>query len=123
MAISVTKAALEMEQRSESITPHEVISLLLDGALERAEQARETLQAGDTELAGQFMTRLVGIINGLRASLDFDKGGEVAHHLESVYEYLVERLCVAEADNGDEILTETKHLLGDLKNGWDAIAA
>ena len=123
MNIAVTKAAVEMEKRSDTISPHEVISLLLDGALERAEQAKDTLSSGDAETAGHLMTKLVGIVNGLRASLDFDKGGELAHHLEEMYGYIVERLCEAEADNGGEILDETSALLGNLKNGWDAIAA
>lgn len=122
MAIAVTRAAIEMEERSESITPYEVIGLLLDGALERVGQAKQTLAKGNTEEAGELMTRVIDIINGLRGSLDFEQGGELAENLDSLYGYIIERLCEAEAETGDHILSETSKLLGEVKSGWDGIA-
>lgn len=122
MAIAVTSAAVEMEQRSDDITPYEVIGLLLDGALERVSQAKTTLAKGNTEEAGQLMARVVDIVNGLRGSLDFERGGELATNLDGLYDYIVGRLCEAEAENGGEILTETDQLLAEVKSGWDGIA-
>lgn len=123
MSISVTQAAIEMEQRSDELSPYEVISLLLDGALERVDQAKSTLAKGNTEEAGELMERIVGIINGLRGSLDFEKGGEIAVTLDKLYAYINTRLCEAEAETGDEVLLETNELLKQVKSGWDGIAA
>ena len=123
MTITMTHAAIEMEQRIDTVTPHEVITLLMNGAQERIEQACQSLSAGETEVAGELMTKLVGIINGLRGSLDFEVGGELAENLDKVYGYLVERLCTAEEDTAITVLEEAKQLLGELQSGWVAIAA
>lgn len=123
MAIVETRAAIELEQRSESISPYEVITLLLDGALERVAQAKQTLAKGNTVEAGELMARVIDIINGLRGSLDFEQGGELAENLDSLYGYIIQRLCEAEAENGDDVLSEASRLLGEVKIGWDGIAA
>ncbi len=123
MTIVETRAATEMEQRIDSLTPHEVINLLMDGALERIEQAQQTLANGDVETAGLLMSKLVGIINGLRGSLDFDQGGEVAFNLDRLYGYMIHRLTAAEEHTGEAVLTETGQLLGEVKEGWSGIAA
>lgn len=123
MSIAVTNAAVEMEQRSEDLSPYEVIALLFDGALERVEEAKLTLAKGNTEEAGELMSRLVSIINGLRGSLDFERGGEVAVNLDRLYEYITTRLCAAEAEDGDVILSETAQLLNQVREGWSGIAA
>ena len=121
MAISATRAALELEERSDDITPYEVITLLLDGALERIEQAKLTLACGNTEEAGELIGKTVGIVNGLRESLDIGRGGELAENLDSLYDYIVNRLCEAEEDTGKAILTETSQLLNEIKSGWEGI--
>lgn len=123
MTIDVTRASRELEQKVDSVTPYEVISLLLEGALERVEQAQETLSKGDTQAAGELMGRLVGIVNGLRNSLDFDNGGEVAVNLDSLYEYITARILEAEEENGLEVLSEAGELLSQVKDGWQGIAA
>ena len=122
MTIAMTRAAIEMEQRIDTVTPHEVIALLMNGAQERIEHARQSLSAGDMEQAGELISKLVGIINGLRGSLDFDVGGELAQNLDKVYHYLLERLCAVDEDSAMAALDETEQLLGELKNGWDGIA-
>ncbi len=123
MSIAVTQAALQMEQAGDQLTPHEVIQLLLAGALERLDQAALELRCGREDEAGQLMVKAIGILNGLRESLDFDRGGEMAVRLDRLYGYLIERLEQAEADTGEVILAESSRMLGELKSGWDEIAA
>ena len=123
MSVAATQAALTLEARAEDASPHEVISLLLDGALERIEQARTTLAKGDCDGAGVLIGRVVGIVNGLRDSLDIHRGGDIAVNLDSLYDYISTRLCAAEKEDGEEILQEAAKLLDEVKEGWDAIAA
>ena len=117
-AIQYTRAAVEMEERAEDITPYEVITLLFDGALERVEQAKLSLDCGNENEAGILLGKIVGIINGLRESLDLEKGGDIAANLMELYDYMIARLSEAEADTGKAILTETGGLLADLKESW-----
>ena len=123
MPIAATQAALRMEEHADQPTPHELITLMMDGALERIEQARQILAGGDTEQAGLLMGKVVGIVNGLRESLDLNDGGEIAANMDSLYEYINARLCEAEEDNGREVLNEAERLLNEIKSGWEGIAA
>ncbi|MBR9911621.1 MAG: hypothetical protein GYB33_14845 [Gammaproteobacteria bacterium] len=123
MSIAVTQAALKMEAAGNELSPHAVIQLLLDGALERLDEAALHLRCGRDEEAGRLMAKAIGIINGLRESLDFDRGGEMAVKLDRLYAYLISRLSDAETDTGAFVLAESSKLLSELKSGWDAIPA
>lgn len=123
MSIAVTQAAVQMEQNAENLTPHAVIQLLLDGALERLDQAALQLRCGREDQAGQLMHKAIGIINGLRESLDFELGGDMAIRLDRLYGYVIQRLEEAESDTGELILAESSKMLAELKSGWDAIGA
>ena len=123
MSIAVTQAALAMEDAGEELTPHQVIQLLLSGALERLDEAALQLRCGREEEAGRLMGKAIGILNGLRESLDFERGGEMAVKLDTLYGYLIRRLSEAEADTGEFVLAESSKMLGELKSGWDDIQA
>jgi flagellar protein FliS len=119
--IAETQAAAYMEANADQLTPYQVIQLLLDGALERLDQAAEQLRQGQEEMAGLLMGKAIGIINGLRQSLDFEQGGEMAVKLDLLYGYLIQRLEEAESETGGAVLAESSLMLLELKSGWDAI--
>jgi len=121
-SIAPTKAALELEQQVEDISPHKLINLMLEGAIERIDQAQQTLVAGQDEETGKLIGKAVGIIQGLQSSLDHEAGGEIASRLDTLYRYINTRLCEAEVETGDEILTEAGQLLQEVKSGWQGIS-
>jgi len=122
MSIAVTRAAVEMEERAEDLSPYEVISLLFDGALERIDQAQVSLSTGQPTETDALITKVVGIVNGLRNSLDLEKGGEIAENLDNLYEYMDGRLKLAHEDRSGEILQETGKLLAELRDGWEGMS-
>ncbi len=122
MSIAVTRAAVEMEERAEDLSPYEVISLLFDGALERIDQAQVSLSSGQPTETDALITKVVGIVNGLRCSLDLEKGGEIAENLNNLYEYMDGRLKLAHEDSSGEILQETGKLLAELRDGWEGMS-
>ncbi|MBB3168433.1 flagellar export chaperone FliS [Simiduia aestuariiviva] len=119
MTVAATRAAECMAAAPQDISPHRVIALLLDGALERIEQAKQCLSEGNAQEFDILVLKTVGIINGLRASLDFDQGGEIANNLDAVYDYVAAKLV----DEKDHVaLDEAEKLLAEIKQGWDGIA-
>ncbi|MEJ2444167.1 MAG: flagellar export chaperone FliS [Exilibacterium sp.] len=122
MSINATQAAAKLQQQSESISPYQVITLLLEGALERLQQAKDSVNGGETEQAEVLIRKIIGIVNGLRGSLDMEKGGAVAANLDSLYEYIVSRLERHSAAERLAVLGECTRLIGEIKNGWDGIA-
>ena len=121
MALAQTKAAEIMQQNQETITSHQVISLLLDGALERVAQAKSCIDTGNEEDKIILIRKIVGIINGLRESLDFQNGGEIAVNLDELYVYMLKRIDDASPDSESDVLTEVSGLINRVKSGWDQI--
>lgn len=119
MNIAATQASLSLQADEDNISPHRVIALLLDGALERIDQASHCLETNNQQDLDTLVVKTVGILNGLRASLDFEQGGEIATNLDSLYDYVAVNL-VEQKD--DKALGEAKMLLSQIKQGWDGIA-
>jgi flagellar secretion chaperone FliS len=119
MTVAATRAAQQMAAAPQDLSPHRVIALLLDGALERIAQARSCLVDHKEQEFDTLVLKTVGIINGLRASLDFEQGGEIASNLDAVYDYVAAKLI---AKKDEQALAEAAKLLAEIKQGWDGIA-
>lgn len=102
--------------------PHRLVGLLLAGALDRISIAKGCMGRGEVAGKGENIGRAIGILEGLRGSLDLEAGGELARNLDDLYDYLTRRLLEANVRNDVAPLDEVSGLLGDVKNAWDAIA-
>lgn len=102
--------------------PCGVARLLMDGALEQIEAAREHLVNGEQPEKRFLLQAAVVIISELRADLDLSRGGAIAANLDDLYDYMCRRLraCVPAADfsNGIAALDEVSHLLDALQSAW-----
>ncbi len=101
--------------------PHKLIQLLYNGALERINMAKDRMQDRDYEGKGKLVSKAIEIIGGLRGFLDFEKGGDLAVRLESLYDYMERTLFEANAKNDVAKLDEVADLLRSIKDGWDGI--
>lgn len=103
-------------------SPHKLIQMLLQGALEKIALAKRFMIDGDIAQKGEHVSWSISIISGLRGSLDAEKGGEIAQNLDNLYEYMERRLFEANVKNKPEYLDEVTGLLIEIKTSWDAIA-
>lgn len=101
--------------------PHRLITMLMDGALERIAQARGCIQHGATAEKNRLLHAAVAIIDELRASLDLQRGGTIAANLEDLYDYLCRQLVKANLQNRLETLDEVAHLLAEIRGAWHAL--
>ena len=105
-----------------SASPHKLIVMLFDGALAALAKAVHDMKAGNIPAKGKSISHAISIIdNGLRASLDKDGGGDIATSLDSLYQYMSERLLLANLQNQADIVDEVSVLLKDLRGAWMAI--
>jgi flagellar secretion chaperone FliS len=104
--------------------PHRLVVMLMDGALERIATARGLMSNG-TGVAdkAQLLQRAVAIIDELRSSLNLKAGGELAHNLDALYEYMCMRLVQANSSNRPEWLDEVSRLLNEIRSAWLALPA
>lgn len=103
-------------------TPHRLISMLYDGALERLGRAAAAMLQGDLVIKARSLQSSMAIIEYLRAVLDHEKGGEISRDLDRLYDYMLRRLPQANASNDAEAVREVMRLLTTVKSAWEDIA-
>lgn len=115
-------AKVGIETGVAAASPHKLIVMLYEGALVAIAMAQQHMKSGNIAAKGQSISKAMLIIDsGLRAALDKKAGGEIAESLDSLYEYMCNRLLLANLKNQPEILEEVHRLLSELKGAWDAI--
>ncbi|MBL8398886.1 MAG: flagellar export chaperone FliS [Candidatus Accumulibacter sp.] len=103
--------------------PHRLILLLFAGAQAAIGNARLALQQQRVAAKGEAISKAIDIItNGLKVSLDLEKGGEIADRLYALYDYLVLRLLKANLNNDLQALDEVSRLLEEIHGAWREIA-
>ena len=107
--------------QTEGASPHRLIQILMDGAIEKINVAKGLIERRDIPEKVRNINWALSMIDGLRQSLDVEKGGEIANNLESLYDYMQRRLIVANAENDPSILDEVVGLMLEIKSAWDAV--
>ena len=102
-------------------SPHQLITMLLDGALERVATAAGAMERCEVALTGESIGKAISIVDSLRVSLDQDQGGPIAENLSALYDYVTRRLLEANATKDREMLAEVAGLLKEIKVAWDQI--
>lgn len=105
----------------ESANPHQLTTMLFDGALSRIASARGYMERHEVAAKGESISRSIGILSGLRVSLDFERGGELAERLDALYEYMGHRLVYANAHDDVAALDEVADLLRPIRDAWAQI--
>ena len=103
--------------------PQKLIVKLYDGALERIAVARGCIAQGLIAEKCELLTRAIAIVGELRGSLDLVRGGDIAAHMDDLYDYVTRRLLVANATNRVEVLDEVSSLLRELRAAWTAVTS
>lgn len=113
--------SVDVQSRVAAANSHSLVTILLDGVMRRLAFAAGAMGRGDIPGQGVSISAGIRIIDSLRASLDYEKGGELAGNLGSLYDYIERRLLEANRKCDTKIISEVNSLLGEIKSGWDAI--
>ena len=81
----------------------------------------DNLPLADVIAKGKAIGKAVRLINQLNATLDMERGREIADNLRSLYEYMLSRLTLANLKNDPHIVAEVIELVRKVKSGWDQI--
>jgi flagellar protein FliS len=104
--------------------PHRLVLMLMEGALERIAIARGCIERagkGDVGRKAAALSQCVNIVGELRGVLDMSAGGELAQNLNKLYDYMIRRLLLANANSDVKILAEVSGLLDNVRSAWAAI--
>jgi flagellar protein FliS len=102
--------------------PHKLILMLFEGAILQIGTAAAALENKNIPAKGLAISKAIEIItNGLKVSLDFDAGGDLAQRLGALYDYMSQRLLYANLHNSRPAMDEVVKLLTELKGAWEEI--
>ena len=91
---------VNLETSVSQASPHQLIVLLFDGALNAIRLADLHMQKGNIPDKGKAISKAINIIdNGLKSSLDLNQGGEIAKNLDQLYQYISQQLVLANLHN------------------------
>jgi flagellar protein FliS len=103
--------------------PLELVLLLYAKALEQLRHAAGWLEADDLPAFTAGIGRAMEVVAELRGALSFDRGGDIAANLASLYVYVLERLTAAITEKQAEPVRESIALLTTLQEGWNECRA
>ena len=110
---------VDLESDIRGADPHRLIVLLFDGAESALRQALVQIETNDIVGKSTSLTKAIEIIlSGLSASLNTDEGGELAHNLKALYDYMASRLMHANIRKDPVAIREVLHLLGEISGAW-----
>lgn len=104
--------------------PHRLIQMLYEGALDSIAVAKGCIERRETEAKGLAIGKAIGLVGGLRDSLNHEiVDGGLADNLSALYEYVSNCLLKASAEDNKAPLESAREILSELKSGWDGIRA
>lgn len=105
-------------------SPHRLVQMLMEGALDRMAQAKGAMARGDIAQKGLLLGKAIDILIGLRDGLNPEKTDDPAalQQLDNLYAYMTTRLLEANSKNDVTMIDEVAALMITLKEGWDGIA-
>ena len=100
-----------------------LIVLLYDKAINSIEKAVTLLDSGDKrlDLVNSSIIRAQEIITELSASLDFEKGKDIASNLFSLYIYFNQQLMSANLEKDSSHIKPVLSMLQELRSAWKQI--
>jgi flagellar protein FliS len=119
---SMQRAMSAYGQAAETLPPARQIVLLYDGAIRRIKEARQALELGRINDRCIAVHKAAAIIDALHACLDYERGGEIARHLDQIYTYIGFRLQRINLNGDVTICDELVLRLGELRASWAQIA-
>ena len=101
-----------------------LIVMLDDGAIKNLNLAIDTFdnEHRKYDVVSNAIVKAQDIISELMVSLDFDKGGEIARNLFSLYTFMNNALLAANMKKDKQPLLDIKNMLMELREAWAEVA-
>ena len=112
---------IKNEAQTSYASPHQLMLMLFDGAIEAMSMTVGAIQNKNFELRSKQNTRSITIINGMRDCLDMEAGGDLANNLSSLYQYMAQELFKASFKNDADTIQNIQTMLKDIRESWEKI--
>lgn len=112
------------ETKIRTASPGQLIVMIYDEAIRQTELAIEALDSGSRRLDAvhNAIVKAQDLITELTVSLDFDRGGDIARGLFSLYLFFRQHLTEANIKKSPEMLRNISSMLAELRDAWVQIS-
>jgi flagellar secretion chaperone FliS len=100
-----------------------LVVLLYEGAIGFLLKAQEGLKERNVVQKHNHIQKALKIIEELKNSLNFSKGGEIAQSLNALYIFMDKHLTEANMKNDSQKIQEVINILTSLKEAWALVAS
>ncbi len=113
------------QTRVKTASQGQLIVMLYDEGIRQIQSAENELKSDKRKLdkVHNAIVKAQEIVTELTASLDLEKGGDIARNLFRLYMYFNQRLVDANMAKDASILGEVRELMADLREAWASIAS
>ena len=112
-----------LEQDIRTADPIALVARVFEVAVVHVARARTALASRQMAAKGLSVQRVVRCLPLLQASLDTERGGEVASNMDRLYAYLLRRLSEGHRRNDDAAFAEVATHLAELGSAWREAAS
>ena len=98
-----------------------LILMMYEGAIKFSKMSLQSMDKGDIAGKAKYIGKTHDIVNELSVSLDLKKGGEVTARLESLYQFILHQLTLANIKSDRKALESIIKVLEPLKDAWNEI--
>ena len=101
-----------------SSTPERLVPLMYEQLLVNLKRGLIRMRDGDVEGKFESLQRAQDILTELLGSLDFERGGEIAGHLSSLYTFWAREISDAGRAQDAPRLTRVTGMVAELHESW-----
>ncbi len=116
------RAAAYKQSAVLTASPGQLVVMLYDGARRFLYQAAVAMREDDVLMAHGRLRRAEDIVSELLATLDTERGGEIASHLQGLYVFFLGELGRARVERDADRIDWVHAQLGELRESWARIA-
>jgi flagellar secretion chaperone FliS len=85
------------------------------------ERIKNNMPLSEVVAKGKSLGKAIRLINQLNATLDMERGQQIAKNLRNLYLYMLDRLTQANVTNDPRLVSEVSGLVRKIKSSWDQI--
>jgi flagellar protein FliS len=114
-------AGFRAYQKTEVATadPKKLVILCYEGAIFSLRKAKAKYYAQEYEAKAKAVQNALDILNELRGALNFEKGGEIARNLESLYVYWTQQIIKADLNRDPRGFDPVISMLEEIKSALE----
>ena len=112
---------MDLNSKIEGASPHRLVSILYEELALALSRLQLALRRGASPRQHEAQARALGIVLTRRGGLDFEKGGEIATALASVYAEAARLIGQGGRVKDPAPIAQAQAMLAEIAEAWNAI--